>query len=322
MKKFALILAVIFAVGIIAPAFAENTSANGRIVTNKQVQALQEKYRNIQEQYLAAKQQYQAAKENYTSAKSDWESARKAFLEKRNDTNATAAMIEKGKTYLTNTVDNRIKHLELIKSKVENMSVLSDAEKSSIIAELNANIAAFEAFKPEIAAVTTKEGLKAVAEKIKEEWINSRRGVEWAVGRVLAEKESKLAELAEKVSFQAKTRLGKLKASGKDTSAYDAVLSEFDAGIASAKSDIDAAKEKFNAVGSASTRDEKEALINEGKDLLKSAHEKIKEAHKLLKEAVKNAASKIKETRKEVKDARKDKNNVTREDNDTPPALP
>lgn len=317
MKKFALILAVIFAVGIIAPAFAENTSANGRILpvaNNERVQALQEKYRNTQAQYLAAKQQYLAVKENYISAKEDWASARKTFLEKRNDTNATAAMIEKGKTYLTNTVDNRIAHFELIKSKVENMSVLSDAEKSSIIAELNANIAAFEAFKPEIAAVTTKEGLKAVAEKIKTEWINSRRGVERAAGIILSAREAHLTVLAEKASSELKTRIDKAKAAGKDTSAYDAVLSEFDARIASAKQDIDAAREKFDAAASASTNDEKEALIKEGKDLLKSAHENITEAHRLLKNAVKNAASKIKEMRKEQKG-----NNQPTPSENTPP---
>jgi|GEM_PF-742419 len=296
MKKITLVLAIIFAIGIIAPAFAENNSAS-----NNQVQALQEKYRNIQAQYSAAKQQYQAAKENYASAKDDWESAKKAFQENRNNTNATANMIENGKTYLTRTVDNRIAHFKLIKSKVENMSVLSDTEKSSIVAELDANIATFEAFKPEIAAVTTKEGLKAVAAKIKNEWITSQRGVERAAGLVLSAKGSKLIELAEKVSVRAKTGLGKLKSSGKDTSAYDEIISEFDAKIAAAKSDIEEANAKFTAAGNASTADEKKVLINDGKDLLKHANEKIKEAHKLLKEGVKNMREKVKEARKENK---------------------
>lgn len=321
MKKFALIIAIIFAVGIIGPAFAENISENAGTIANKR-QMIKEQYQEKKMQYAEVKERYVEAKEKYASAKNNWESARKAFLEKRNDTSATAAMIEKGKTYLTNTVDNRIKHLEFIKSKVENMSVLSDAEKSSIIAELNANIAAFEAFKPEIAAVTTKEGLKAVAEKIKKEWINSRRGVERAAGHVLAVRELKLVEFAEKVSSELKGRIEKAKAAGKDTSAYDGVLSEFDAKIDSAKQDIESARAKFAAAGDSSTSAEKETLIKEGKELLKSANEKIREAHKLLKDAAKNAVSKIKEMRKEEKEARKDKNNVTREDNDTPPALP
>jgi len=89
------------------------------------------------------------------------------------------------------------------------MNVLTDAEKSSITAELDASIASFEAFKAGNSGSHHKEGLKSVAAEIKEEWINSRRGVERAAGLVLAAKEAKLAELAEKVSAQAKTRLGK-----------------------------------------------------------------------------------------------------------------
>lgn len=297
MKKIALLLAVIFAVGIIAPAFAENNPT----AANKQT--LQEKYRNAQAQYAAAKQQYQAAKENYASAKSNWESARKTWQENRNNTNATAALIEKGKAYLTRTVDNRIAHFELVKSKAENMSVLSDAEKSNITAELDANIATFEAFKPEIAAATTKDGLKAVAAKIKDAWTTSQRGIDRAAGQAAAAKESKLAELAENVSKQAKTKLEKIKASGKDTSARDAALLEFDAKIAAAKQDIEAAKEKFTAVGSASTKEDKAKLISEGKDLLKSAHEAIKEAQQILKNAAKKAASNTKDVRNQNRTA-------------------
>lgn len=317
MKKITLLVAVVFAFGIIAPVLAENISTDrGTVSINKtvlnvsnkeikaQYQAAKADYGAAKGRYAAAKEEYNAAKRDYAAAKTDWNSAKKAFLENRNNINATKIMLERGKSYLLKIVDNRIRHLELVRSKVEAMAVLSDAEKAKITSELNIEIDLLAALKPEINAVTTKQGLKDVSEKIKAEWKNSRRGIERAAGWILAAREDRLAESAKNVSALLKTKIEALNASGKDTSELERILADFDAKIASANEDIAAAREKFKAAGNATTADEKERLIKEGKELLESAHKKIKDAHDSLKESIKNIRIALKEQRKEARENR------------------
>src|SRR5262245_51356813 len=95
----------------------------------------------------------------------------------------------KGKHYLLTRVDKRLNQLGSFKSRVASMPGLSEAERKNLVSELTAEIAAFEAFKPEINRGITKEEITNTAKKIQAEWIKSRLSVVHAEKQMLAAKE-------------------------------------------------------------------------------------------------------------------------------------
>jgi uncharacterized protein YqeY len=277
MKYFAITLftaivsvSAFLALSFVDEVFLENTSI-------AKTQAVQEK--NL------------AAEEQSATAKGDSFTAGKAFGEKKGSLDSMETMVGRGKNYLLTQVNNRLNQLRPFRTRIENITTLSDSERKSLVSELSAEIDMFEAFKPEINRSATKQDIRNVADKIKAEWIKSRLTVARAEGQILAEKENQLISDADAASLSIQKRIDALKASGKNTKAHEQLLSAYDQKIASAKQDIASAKEKSGAAASASTEDEKEKLIK-GKDLLlKSGHDSIKDAYKLLTEAARQEFS-------------------------------
>jgi len=106
----------------------------------------------------------------------------------------------KGKHYLLSRVDTRLNQLGSFKNRVANMQGLSEAERTSLVSGLNAEIAAFEAFKPEINRGVTQEEMRNTAKKIQAEWTKSQLSVVRAEKQMLAAAENKLRSDAETVS--------------------------------------------------------------------------------------------------------------------------
>ena len=275
MKYFslALFLVIILVVAIFAPSFVGNVSEKNTAITKTQAD---------KENDERAKVQSQAADEQNATPKNDSFTAGKAFDEEKDSLDPTKAMVGRGKNYLLTQVDNRLKQLRPFKTRIENMPALSDTERNTMVSELNAEIERFEAFRSEINRSATKQDIKNVAEKIKAEWLKSRRSVVGVKAQILAAKENQLISDADSVSSGIQKRIESLKASGKGTKAYEKLLSAYGKKIADAKQDIESANEKLNAVAGASTDDEKEKLIKEKDLLLKSSQENIRDAYKLL----------------------------------------
>ena len=89
--------------------------------------------------------------------------------------NVGDAIVERGKSYLLKQVDNRIGQLGPFKDKVEKTENLSDSDREDLVSEIDNSISTFEALKPEIIQSESKEEIKAVADKIKEAWLASRK---------------------------------------------------------------------------------------------------------------------------------------------------
>ena len=218
------------------------------------------------------------------TAKSNSFTVGKVFGGEQGGLDATEAMVNRGKNYLLTQVDHRLKQLGPFRDRIKSMTALSDTERKNMVSELNAEIGMFETLKPEISQSATKQDIKNVAEKIKAEWLKSRRTVAYAGGKALAANQNQLISDAHSVSLGIQKRIESLKASGKGTKAHEKLLTAYVKKIAEAKQDVDSANEKFNVIASASTGDEKEKLIKEKDLLLKSSKENIKVAYKLLAE--------------------------------------
>jgi hypothetical protein len=267
MKYFAIVSLVItiFVSAIFASSFVDN-------VFDKSVQIA--KTLTEQEGNQAAEDQQTAKKDSFTVGKS--------FAEEKAGLGDVETMVGRGKNYLLTQVNNRLKQLGPFRTRVGNLTTLSDSERKGLISELDAEINAFDAFKSEINKSATKQDIKNIADKIKAEWLKSRHTVARAEKQFLAAKENQLVSDADAASLGIQKRIDALKASGKSTKVHEELLSAYGKKIASAKQDLASAQEKIDAIASAPTNDEKEKLIK-GKDfLLLSAQDNIKDAYKML----------------------------------------
>jgi len=266
MKKYtiALFVAIISVVAILVSSFVDTAS--------------------IKNLSIAKAQEDQAAGEQHATPKMDSFTAGKAFSQAQGGLGNIDATVVRGKNYLLTQVDNRLKQLDPIRTKVSNMTALGESERESLVSELNAEISMFEAFKAEINKSVTQQEVRNVADRIKAEWIKSRRSVESAEKQILAVNEEQLISNADTATLGMQKRIDNLKASGKSTKAHEKLLVAYGKKITSAKQDVESAKEKFEAVASAPTEDEKVKLMQAKDLLLKSAQGNVKEAYKILAE--------------------------------------
>ncbi len=271
MKYISLIVlvVVIFIAGFFAPSFLDKDSVNkGYSQTGEDLSA--------------------ASEANSFSVK-------KAFDDSKGSLNTDKAMVDRGKNYLLTKVGNRIKQLSPFKDRIENMPYLGANEKNNLVSELNDEIVQFESFMSEITRSETKQDIKNVADKIKVVWLKSSESVKHAEDKIIALKENQLILDADTASVGIQKRIDTLKASGKDTKDYEALLSAYSKKITDAKQDVKSANEKYIAVASASTEGEKAQLMKDKDLLLKSAQEDIKDAYKLVsKGARENFSSRFK----------------------------
>lgn len=201
-------------------------------------------------------------------------------------TNVGDAIVERGKSYLLKQVDNRIGQLGPFKDKVEKTENLSESDRNDLVSEIDEAISTFETLKPEIIQCESKEDIKAVADKIKEAWLASRKTVEHAEGLLFVAKENQLLSDADNNSVGLQKRIDALKAGGKDAKQYEQMLSAYNQKIAAAKQNVESAKAKFAEAKDLKAA-EKDKLIEENQKLLSDAQTDIKDAYRMIHEGAK-----------------------------------
>ena len=271
MKKFTIILsvAIISVSAILAFLFVDNVSENS--TSNAKTQLVLEN--NL------------ASAEQKATAKPDSFTAGKGFDNEKRSLDTIEVTVSRGKTYLLTQIDNRLKQLDPFRTKISNITTLSESDRKILVAELNAEIDRFQAFKPEIKRSATKQDIRNVADKIKAEWIKSRLTVQRAEGQIqAAAKENQLISDADAASFDIQKRIDALKTAGKSTKDHEKLHAAYREKIASARQDVRSAKDKFYAAASAPSEDEKEKLMKGKELLLMSARDSIKDAYKMVGE--------------------------------------
>jgi len=266
MKYLALILfaGIIFLnYSIFAPSYVGNVSEKNTSIAKTQA---------VLEKNLASAEQ-----------KADSFTAGMAFQKEKRSLDTIEVTVGRGKTYLLTQVDNRLKQLDPFRTRISNTSTLSESDRKILVAELNAEIDRFQAFKPEIKRSVTKQDVRNVADKIKTEWIKSRLTVQRVEGQIqTAEKEKQLISDADADSSGIQKRINALKAAGKSTKDHEKLLAAYREKIAAARQDVRSAKDKFYAAASAPSENEKQNLMKKKDLLLSSASDSIKEAYKMV----------------------------------------
>lgn len=241
------------------------------------------------ETYTLAKQKAVKVRAEYDDTKTKWIDAKRAYVAAANSTNATEmkkAAVGKGQDFLQKQIDRMISHLELVRSKVEGMDVLEDEEKILILADLDVDIAGFEDIKARAENVTDADVLRNLSIEVKEAWLDSRKGVARAVGKIECAHEENLVEQVQKFTRSTENAIFQLEKRGIDTAEADALLNAYKNHLQLAKGELDAAKEQFAA-----------GNTDEARNHIRASHRYVVEAHNELKGVVSEVKERIRNAR-------------------------
>ncbi|ODS43029.1 MAG: hypothetical protein MSIBF_07245 [Candidatus Altiarchaeales archaeon IMC4] len=243
---------------------------------------LREKDEAAIEKYNNARDSYKQAKDAYKDARSDWIAARDQYRTSRNAT-AGAGALEKAKDFLLKADDAMIRHLEVLKARVETTRNLDESEKNDILADIDADIEWLENKKSDIENAQTRQELSDISKTIREKWGEIRAYVKKVTGEILCAKIDRVIEKLDNVSERADAKIQGLKDAGKDTANAEALLADFNSKIDLAKEKNDLAKDRFDEISDIQDADK---LFTEGHGFIKEANEYLRNAHKTLKEIV------------------------------------
>lgn len=254
-------------------------------------QTLKQRDERARAKYQQAREQYQKEVNFYKSARQDLLNARAKYQQFKNADNKKA-LEDKARNFLEKAVNSLIKRLETIKNWVSNRGALSEAEKQTIIAEIDQDINWLNERLPKIQTASA-DRIKEEAKIVREYWRSHRMKVKKITGQILAARINFVITKAKSFSAKAEVKIQELKAAGKDTAQLEAWLADFNQKLALAKEKYQAAKAKFQAIRGEAGPDfvnelkEADALFKAGHQFIKEANQYVKQAHAQLVQIVK-----------------------------------
>ena len=138
-------------------------------------QQAQVKYKNARQQYLKEVNWYKTARSQFLTAKT-------TYTKFKNKANKDAYE-QRARDFLAKTVDVFIKRLESLKTWVSNRDALAEADKTSIIAELDEDINWLQTKKASIATATPAE-IRTAAKEVRTYWRRHRSKVKKVTGLI------------------------------------------------------------------------------------------------------------------------------------------
>lgn len=233
------------------------------------------------------KQNRENARANYQQAKNNLADSKNKLNDCKGKTDDAACTETKtkakkdAKDFLLNSADRVLSLLEKTKERLTN-SDMNDADKTASLAKIDARIAELAGARETVEQMgddATKEEIQEASRLIKDAWKGTNKDVKEEASKLAASKIGGILVQIERLQAKLQSTVDKLKEKGKDTSAIDAVMSDFNAKIDAAKASQATAQEKFTA-----------GAIKEATAAMKEAHKSIKEARILLKDAVRKIA--------------------------------
>lgn len=267
--------------------------------------------RQIAQQVLSqARERYQQAKENYLELREQYRNQRQLMLESKTnyanckgDDSEECDQIreqarERAREHLMGTADLILNHIDTIIEKVESSEDLSEEEASEILSDLEESKTEIEDAKAVIEGLgedASNEELQEAANTIKNAWNRIKKQFKYSVGRTVGARLRTVIEKTQQSGERLEEMIGSLEEEGKDVSALNELLNEYNGHVDEAVALYEEATEKWSE---ATTPGEVDDVAKEVNDLFKQVNEHLREAHELLKEIVKN----IKEEGQDITD--------------------
>lgn len=215
-------------------------------------------------------------------------------IEARKEAKATTTpskRLSDGKEKANREIDRRIESLNNLLRRVNAMERLSEAQKKTLAASIQAEIAFLTDLKAKITGETDIEKLREHLQSVKKSHRIYALIMPQAHILATAERVLRLADEMEKFQVKLETRIAEAKSRGEDASKMEEALKDFKENIALAELKAKAAIDKVVAL----RPDEgSESKLQENKKALKDARVDLRDAEKALRAARKNAEAIVK----------------------------
>ncbi len=246
-------------------------------------QTMQERDAAARQKYQTAWELYQKEVRFYKDARQDFLTARAALQKTPNNDNRKAYE-EAARTFLEKAVTSLIRRLEAMRNWVENRGALSETEKNKIVAEIDQDIAWLNEQLPKIQNASPEQ-IKEEATIVKDYWKSHQADVKRIIGQVWAYRLTFVIDKAEIFSETLSDKIAELEGAGKDTTALEKALADFNEKLTLAEEQLELAKQKFGAISSLADADQ---FFQAGHQYILKANQYLRDAHAILVQIVKD----------------------------------
>ena len=232
------------------------------------------------EQREAAREQEREAQEQRTELRIELKTQREQLLQAARE--ESPEMLSRLREYIAHAIDVALKHLELLKGRINAKENIPEAEAQDILAQIDERIASLTELRAKTEAASTVDEAKAAGREFASSWKDLkirfrqdevtliRAGVHEIIGR------------SEHLERKLDKALARMEEKGIDVSEIDAQVDAFSKKIAEAREKFKESQAMF-AAAKALSGEEGAAKVQEARSLAKEAHQLLKEAHELLK---------------------------------------
>ena len=232
---------------------------------------VKQKHSDAKNKYLVAKNNYITLKNEFLTARSRWNLAKS--IENKD------LVVEKGKKFLTGSINKITKQLQHIRTRVETSEFIDNSEE--LIDELDLHITILKNSQETVLEVETQEELIAVSKTVKGEWKKTRLIVKRHAGFVLVSKAKAGISKARKISGKIEIKIQNLEDAGFDITEFNERLGLVKANLINAESSLKEAQEIYSEIYNSETADaefiEGSSKIKKTQTILKKTYVEIKD---------------------------------------------
>lgn len=244
---------------------------------------LQERDEQAVQDYRDARTTYRNEVEKYATARNKFQNSRDAYRNNRTDQKLEVAMAD-AKAFLLQTTDSSISYLDMLRTKVESMSGISEADRTATLNEIDEDITFLRNKRVEVQNATTREQLTTLGSDIRTRWDEIRADTKRIVGNVLAARINYILGEMTTLSVTVDAKIAILADQGANVFELNRLNNSFQANLSLAQTAYENAKGKFSAIQNIADAN---ALFNDGREFVEDANKALRDAHADLKEIVK-----------------------------------
>jgi len=234
---------------------------------------------NAREDFAKAKDRYKDAREKLNSERTELKESRDAYKECADKDSTECDQKKKdaithAKRTLTHMANAILEHLEKAKQRINEAEDLSEEEAKDLLTKIENHQAAIKDSLAKIDALpedATPEQIREVAKTIKDMWKEIRSVMKKTVGRLVNAKVGAVIVRSRHLQVDLDRVLARMAEAGKDTSAVESLVDQFNTQLSESKLSYEKAQELF--------RTDK---VDEAQRAMSAAHNSVKQAHQTL----------------------------------------
>ncbi len=239
------------------------------------------KITNARAKFLKAKEKYAKAKENYDNAKARFQALKSKQPKCENDdcpelkTNAIEVLLHAS--------DRVLDTLEKLVAKVESAEYLTEEESTKLIEWLNAEILKVQTIRTNVETFTDetpKKEVNAAFKELRQVTVKSKNVMKRVAGKVVNSRIGGIIVRSKQLQVKLNRILERMAENGKDTTAIEPLIEEFNIKLDTAKTDFEAAKTEFD-----------QNKVQEGHRYMVQAKKSLAEAQKTLQQIVRTVVA-------------------------------